>query len=63
MVLGYLIQSLLSGEKAPKNPWGGMSLEWEALSPPVEHNFSGPVVCTVGPYEFPEVETDIGHAH
>jgi cytochrome c oxidase subunit 1 len=63
LVLGYLIQSLLSGEKAPKNPWGGMSLEWEALSPPVEHNFSGPVVCTVGPYEFPEVETDIGHAH
>jgi hypothetical protein len=40
-----------------------MTLEWEALSPPVEHNFSGPVVCKVDPYDFPEIETSVGHAH
>jgi len=63
MVLGYLLQSLFKGEKAPPNPWGGVSLEWKALSPPVEHNFSGPVVCTEGPYDFPEAEAPVGHAH
>jgi cytochrome c oxidase subunit 1 len=63
IVLGYLLQSLRSGAKAPANPWGGMTLEWEALSPPVEHNFSGPVVCKVDPYDFPEIETSVGHAH
>jgi cytochrome c oxidase subunit 1 len=63
MILGYLVQSLVKGAKAPANPWGGMSLEWEALSPPVEHNFSGPVVCKTGPYDFPEVEESVGHSH
>jgi len=63
LVLGYLLQSLRSGAKASANPWGGMTLEWEALSPPVEHNFSGPVVCKVDPYDFPEIETSVGHAH
>ena len=63
MILGYLIQSIFSGKKAPASPWGGVSLEWEALSPPVEHNFAGTVVCKTGPYEFPEVETSVGHSH
>ncbi len=63
IILGYLIHSLFKGEKAPKNPWGGMSLEWEAASPPVEHNFAGPVVCKTGPYDFPEIEKSVGHAH
>ena len=63
MVLFYLIHSLFRGEKAPANPWGGASLEWEALSPPVEHNFSGPVVCTKGPYDYPEAVSPVGHDH
>ena len=61
MVLFYLVHSLFKGAKAPPNPWGGASLEWEALSPPVEHNFSGPVVCTKGPYDFPEAVSPVGH--
>jgi cytochrome c oxidase subunit I len=31
--------SLLSGERAGDNPWGGWSLEWFAASPPHAHNF------------------------
>jgi cytochrome c oxidase subunit 1 len=39
MTAAYLIQSLISGEKAPANPWGGRSLEWQCASPPPHDNF------------------------
>jgi cytochrome c oxidase subunit 1 len=39
MTAGYLIQSLISGAKAPANPWGGRSLEWQCASPPPHDNF------------------------
>jgi cytochrome c oxidase subunit 1 len=56
ITLIYMIQSLINGEKAPKNPWGGLSLEWETDSPPIEHNFHGQPVVNHGPYEFPEID-------
>ena len=34
-----LARSLWSGEKAPANPWGGATLEWETTSPPIHYNF------------------------
>jgi cytochrome c oxidase subunit 1 len=52
IMLYNLIDSLRNGKKAPKNPWGGLSLEWEAESPPVTENFSGRVVMKHGPYDF-----------
>ena len=55
-VLFILIHSLLKGEKAPQNPWQGLSLEWETASPPIEHNFEGQPICTCGPYEFPDID-------
>ena len=58
LILAYLIQSLISGEKAPPNPWGGVSMEWEAATPPIEHNFEGMPICRNGPYDFPEIEVD-----
>ncbi len=36
----YLIQSLYSGKKAPANPWGGSTLEWNTPSPPPKYNFN-----------------------
>ena len=48
---GVLVHSLLAGRRAPANPWGGASLEWQAASPPVHHNFDGPLVLT-DPYDF-----------
>ena len=36
----YLIHSLFAGRKAPANPWGGASLEWQCTSPPPHDNFA-----------------------
>jgi cytochrome c oxidase subunit 1 len=57
-VLLSLIHSLFWGEKAPHNPWGGVSMEWEdCATPPIEHNFVGQPICTHGPYDFEEIDT------
>jgi cytochrome c oxidase subunit 1 len=46
-----LLRALRRGERAPANPWGGVSLEWTIPSPPPEENFSLPP--EVGePYDF-----------
>ncbi len=36
----YLIHSLFGGRRAPANPWGGRSLEWQCTSPPPHDNFA-----------------------
>jgi cytochrome c oxidase subunit 1 len=52
-----LLHSLFYGKRAPMNPWGGATLEWECSSPPPHDNFSTPP--TVGdPYDFTSVEYD-----
>jgi cytochrome c oxidase subunit I len=38
----YLVWSLFKGAKAPANPWGGSTLEWDSPSPPPLYNFSTP---------------------
>jgi len=43
-VVVYLMASLKIGKKAPKNPWGGTTLEWEAPTPPTTFNFTSPPV-------------------
>ena len=48
----YFIVSLFKGEKAPDNPWGGKTLEWQVSSPPTTHNFEKIPVITEGPYEY-----------
>lgn len=61
LLLGFLvhlavfIHSLVAGRKAPPNPWGGLSLEWETASPPIEHNFHHEPVVHHGPYDFDDV--------
>ena len=56
LTLFYLLWSMKNGAKAPKNPWDAKSLEWEAESPPIEHNFAGQVICRTGPYDFDEID-------
>ena len=34
-----LVHSLFRGRKAPPNPWGVATMEWETTSPPPVHNF------------------------
>lgn len=57
IVLVNMIVSLVKGKKAPRNPWGGASLEWQADSPPDHHNFTRPIQV-IGPYEFDALERD-----
>jgi cytochrome c oxidase subunit 1 len=61
IMLVYLLQSLKSGAKAPKNPWGGISLEWETQSPPITENFHETPEINHGPYDFAAVQR-IRHA-
>jgi len=57
LTAGYLIHSLFRGKKAPANPWGGRSLEWQCASPPPHDNFA--TTPTVGDcYDFSTVEWD-----
>jgi cytochrome c oxidase subunit 1 len=48
----YLMDSLLNGKKAPNNPWGALTLEWQTQSPPLTENFIETPVVTRGPYDF-----------
>ena len=53
--LFVFIHSLVAGAKAPPNPWGALTFEWEAESPPIEHNFHHEPLCRHGPYDFEKV--------
>ena len=54
----YLIHSLIAGRKAPANPWGGRSLEWQCSSPPPHDNFK--VTPAVGDcYDFSVVKWSV----
>jgi cytochrome c oxidase subunit 1 len=52
IALYTIIEGILKGAQAPKNPWGSKTLEWEAQSPPIVHNFDHEPVVTAGPYEY-----------
>jgi cytochrome c oxidase subunit I len=52
-----LLSSIWTGKKAPRNPWGGATLEWVCSSPPPHDNFSR--TPSVGdPYDFHGIEYD-----
>lgn len=52
LIFFYLVKSLISGEKAPSNPWGSRSMEWMTSSPPPTFNFDYTPVCTQFPYDY-----------
>lgn len=52
LMFGNLIRSLFKGEKAPMNPWGGKTLEWQIPSPPPAENFETIPVIEHGPYKY-----------
>lgn len=47
-----LLKSLKSGEKAPDNPWGGLTLEWQTTSPPPLENFDKVPEIKHDPYDY-----------
>lgn len=52
IMFANLIRSLRTGPPAPRNPWGGSTLEWTTPSPPPLLNFETPPLVDRGPYDF-----------
>jgi len=52
LALYVIIKGITSGEKAPDNPWGAKTLEWQTSSPPPHFNFDKKPVVTGGPYDY-----------
>ncbi len=52
LMFGNLFVALKKGEKAPMNPWGGMTLEWTVPSPPPKLNFDKIPTIKYGPYDY-----------
>jgi cytochrome c oxidase subunit I len=52
VMLVMFIQSLSSGKKAPRNPWGSAALEFQTPTPFPFHNFIKEPVVTRGPYDY-----------
>ena len=49
-----LVDSMLRGKKAPANPWGARTLEWQVSSPPPYYNFKKIPAVLTNPYDFGE---------
>lgn len=53
MMIVNLIMGYRNGKKASRNPWGGITLEWQTKSPPPLENFDElPKLNEGGPYNF-----------
>lgn len=54
LMLGNLVASLYKGKRGVgRNPWDGITLEWQTLSPPPVQNFDRmPVLPENGPYDY-----------
>ena len=53
----YLIGSLFKGRRAPANPWGANTMEWQCASPPPYYNFKD-VPAEHDPYDFSHLRYD-----
>jgi len=56
VMICYLLYSLFAGRKAPANPWGGITLEWQTSSPPPLENFDTVPIVKYGPYAYDKVD-------
>ncbi len=57
VALAYLLHSLFRGRRAPANPWGSATLEWQCGSPPPKENFTeSPRVGD--PYDYDDLKYD-----
>jgi cytochrome c oxidase subunit 1 len=57
LIAVYLIHSLFKGRRAPANPWGAATMEWQCASPPPYYNFHEPP-GEQDPYEFGHLRYD-----
>ncbi len=52
IIIFNLFRSARIGAEAPRDPWGGKTLEWTVDSPPSLENFEKDLEITKGPYEY-----------
>ena len=52
IIIVNLVRSAYNGTKAPKDPWGGKTLEWTVDSPPSLENFEVTPTVTKSPYDY-----------
>jgi len=52
-----LIHSWIKGAKAPENPWGASTAEWQVSSPPPHENFDSQPVFLDDPYGYGDPES------
>ena len=57
LIAVYLIASLFKGRRAPANPWGAATMEWQCASPPPYYNFHE-APAEHDPYEFGHLRYD-----
>ncbi len=55
-----LFRSARHGAKAPDNPWGGTTLEWQTTSPPPQLNFAKVPENPGDPYDFTQIIAERG---
>ncbi|MBE0567206.1 MAG: cbb3-type cytochrome c oxidase subunit I [Krumholzibacteria bacterium] len=55
-----LVRSARHGERAPDNPWGGTTLEWQTTSPPPQLNFAKVPENPGDPYDFTRIIAERG---
>jgi cytochrome c oxidase subunit 1 len=60
LLLYNMANSLIRGKKAPPNPWGARTLEWQISSPPPYYNFRTIPAVLKNPYDFGEPLPYIG---
>ena len=54
LMIFNLFKGYFSKQKAPANPWNGITLEWQTQSPPTLYNFDkAPELVEGGPYNYP----------
>jgi cytochrome c oxidase subunit 1 len=58
--LVYLLWSLRYGKDAGPNPWRATGLEWQTESPPITENFEQTPIVTTEPYNYAEMESQVG---
>ncbi|HPF70155.1 MAG TPA: cbb3-type cytochrome c oxidase subunit I [Candidatus Krumholzibacteria bacterium] len=55
-----LVRGARRGPKAPDNPWGGTTLEWQTTSPPPQLNFARTPENPGDPYDFTRIIAERG---
>ncbi len=57
-MVGYLVISLVTGERAKENQWGGVTLDWKTPTPPPLENFDDQPVVTHEAYDYSQLDIE-----